>query len=499
MNLKELFSKKRDASDVGLTNIRVTSNKETLRTPHHTMRQVLDMLEDRPSVSSGLSQVILFVLNEITFESSDPKTSKFMTEWFKQRQFLRKEMRNDLMLNYGVGTSYLEPVYTENGDLDAFFHVPDPSIIYKNLKCEDPDEDYWIMEVPSEVRKINGKTPSYHEVSYVKGDSFQHKRVWGITYPKEKYIQRKYGLSRTSHYGWGELCSAVNNEEVLKEITKNWSLMAKYRSLGKKIISFSNQDGSSVTSEEIDDIREDFRRLGEEESLIINKEFEASDLNFVGNDNDMMQVSSELKKENAASLVPTYMTAFANDANRATASEAKVPFRLKLESLQDKHEKFYTDLICKPLVEKHSFLANDVSISFGTPKLHSMRDLAQTISSAYRDDVATLNEYRKAIGLTAVEGGNVWKKDLDSSQDGAGLGFGSTQNKDVDFDFSEIDDDVEKEFKEALQNAKTFCFEEAHSQTEQVIKSIETKTSRDLKESKKEQAVNEIVKGYFNE
>ena len=300
MKLREMFEGQRSASDMGLESIRIAQDEENLRTPHWTMKQVLDMLEDRPSVMSGLRQIMLFTFSDIRFTSSDQKSAEFANQWLDQRGFLKDEMMNDGLLHYGVGTSYIEPIYKDvaGGDgkvLDAFFHVPDPSMIYRNLDADEGDEDYWIMEVPYRVREFDGREPDKHYISYIRGDRLWQDWIWGIGYPKEKFIQRQHGWSRTPHYGWGVLCSAVDNEEVIQEIVKNWSLMAKYRSIGKKIISFLDSDGESVTPEELQNVKEDFANLGEEESMITNKQFEAEDLNFT-QDNNMQQEIDWLRK-----------------------------------------------------------------------------------------------------------------------------------------------------------------------------------------------------------
>ena len=479
MKLREMFEGQRSASDMGLESIRIAQDEENLRTPHWTMKQVLDMLEDRPSVMSGLRQIMLFTFSDIRFTSSDQKSAEFANQWLDQRGFLKDEMMNDGLLHYGVGTSYIEPIYKDvaGGDgkvLDAFFHVPDPSMIYRNLDADEGDEDYWIMEVPYRVREFDGREPDKHYISYIRGDRLWQDWIWGIGYPKEKFIQRQHGWSRTPHYGWGVLCSAVDNEEVIQEIVKNWSLMAKYRSIGKKIISFLDSDGESVTPEELQNVKEDFANLGEEESMITNKQFEAEDLNFT-QDNNMQQEIDWLRKENMSTLVPNYMTAFASEATRATAKEAKVPFSLKLKSLQKENENFYTDLICGSLKQEYDFLADDLSMEFGKPELYSKKDLANLMQRAFSNNVATMNEYRESIGLEPVKGGDKWQKDL---QDGDGGGIMASFEK-----YKEAKHDVEltENMEEKLMDSnfsKSSAYQESYQTSKSEIKE-DAKISKD--------------------
>ncbi len=415
MNLREFFYGQRTASNLGTARFRLTLDKENVKTPNYVMSKALDILETRPSMISGLKQHVRFLVNDIGFTSQDQDSVKFMTEWYDMRKNLHEDIFNLAFLGIGIGTAYFEPTWNKmaNGDkvLDNVFNVPDPSIIYRNLNAASDDE-YWLMEVPMEVRVIDGKTPQFIPVYYIKGAVYWRRMVWCVKYPKEKFIQFKFGWSRVGFYGWGLLSSAVDNEDVSEEILKNWALQAKYKALGKKIIGFYNPNSEPVSPQELDDIKKEFSTLEEEDSLLTNKKIDQTDLSFVGQTDVMEQQMNFLRRDSGSALVPNYMTAFSQDSSMATAAESKIPFGLELHGEQEQLIKFLNSAILDPLKEAYPFLADDLSFTLGRPDLYSREQSFTTVSTLYNYNAATLNELRLSAGLEPVENGDKWMSDI---------------------------------------------------------------------------------------
>ena len=172
MKLKELLKGKQPLSKLGTNKFRLTLDKEAVKTPHVMIDRVLLMLENRPSVMNGLRQHVRFLLNNISFTSEDEKSQTFAREWLENRPQMKQELFKFTQLLIACGTSYLEPQMAQyvggKKRLNTYHAFPDPSIVYKNLSTTS-DEDYWIVEVPMEVRSYEGHTPRQYPVYYMRG------------------------------------------------------------------------------------------------------------------------------------------------------------------------------------------------------------------------------------------------------------------------------------------------------------------------------------------
>ena len=239
------------AAKLGMSRFRWSLDKEETLTPNIKISKVLEMLETRPNILSGVEQIVTFILNDIGFTSTDEKSMEYMQRWYELRPKLEVHITNFALLLFATGTSYLQNDYykkvTGERILDNLYHIPDPSIIYRNLADPNNEEEYWLMEVPIEVREYDGLTPRQRAIQYIQGSVFYNKMIWTIAYPKQKYSQATYGWSRDGYYGGGLLTCAIDNENIVREIIKNWALQAKFRSLGKKIISFYNSSEDAVS------------------------------------------------------------------------------------------------------------------------------------------------------------------------------------------------------------------------------------------------------------
>lgn len=415
MKLREFFTPGRTVSRLGSTTFRPNLMKEVLLTPHERMSRVLDMLETRPGVVSGLKKYINYVISTVKFKSTDAKSVEFMTEWLAQRETsessIKTEIYNFAYLLAASGNSYLEITYTKDGIIDNFFHLPDPSVIYYNLDEKDgklDDDKYWLMEVPIDVRSFRGMTPTYYNIYYIRGSTIARKRVYAIPLSKNKIVHNKIGWTRDGYYGQGFLSSAIDNDDILREILKNWALISKYMALGKKLIGVYNENGEPVDPTELDDIEMKFRTLEEEESMFINKKFQADSLSFVGENDAMSTQVDWLVKDTGSGLVPNYLTAFSQDNALATAEETKNPFMLDLLNFQDTIQRFFNELLLSSLRKKYSFLADDLSIELGEPDIYSRTEKFAIMAQLYNMRAATFNELREAAGKDAVEGGDKW-------------------------------------------------------------------------------------------
>jgi len=465
MKLKEVFGNNfMGAANLGASRFRMSNDKEKVMSPHTVMGEVYNILETRPAMRSGLSDIIRFLLNDIGVTSQDKKSAEFLREWLDKRPKLETEFYNFTFSLLGVGTAYTQAIFKNrhNGEriLDNIRAVPNSAIIYYNFDAKNEKaDDYWLMEVPIEVQEYDGKKPEYRPVWYIKGSRFYSKYIWCIPYPKSAYQRCVFGHSMNlPHYGWGLLSTSVDNEDTQREIIKNWALQAKYRALGKKIIGFYNTSDESVSLQELEDIKAEFQSLEEEDSIIVNKRFDQVDLSFNGQDSGMEQQIEWLRKDSGSALTPNYMGAFSQDSSMATAAEAKIPFGIKLKSIQPLLIDYFNEIIIEPLRKAYPFLAEDCTFTLGTPELYSRDEVFNMMIQLYNMRACTFNELRVGAGLEPVEGGDKWGTEppLDNT---------TTKIDDIKKDVSPSNSELkefrqEKKFKEALKEIAPIVDEE---------------------------------------
>ena len=418
VTIKEFFSKQRVASNLGSNVYSPNLMKEDILTPHKRMSRVLDILENRPGAINALKKFINYVVGNMTFKSADEKTSTFLNSWLDQRPNIKETVFEFAYLLAGCGSSYIEPTFNEmeNGDtiLDNFFTQPDPSLIWYNFNAinKGNDDEYWLLEVPIEIRFFKGMKPQWKPVYYLNGGYIAKQRIHCIALHKDKLVHKKIGWSRDGYYGQGFLSSAVDDNDIISEILKNWALVAKYKALGKKIIGVYNQNGDPVDMGELDDIENKFSNMSEEDSIFINKKFQSEALSFVGENDDMATTMDFLQRDMGSSIIPNYLSPFSQDNALATASESKSPFMLELLSFQNTLVKFFNELIIDNLKKQYKFISDDATIDFGRPDIYSKDEKFQMMSQLYNNVSCTMNELRESAGLLPVENGDVWPSEV---------------------------------------------------------------------------------------
>lgn len=422
MNFKELFNQTNTfggAARMGSAKFKLNNSKDAVVTPHYMMRKVKDMLKTSPSLRSGMDQIVNFLFQNVHFESSDEASAEFSNSWIARRKYIIREMKKETLIRLSMGTGYVQELtstsYNGQEIFDGIKHVPDSSIIYLNMNAKSDDE-YWLVEVPTTVKSYDGKKPSYRPVHYIQNDMIWSENIYCIAYPKDFYIQHTHGWSETPFYGWGLLSTAMENEDVANEILKNWSLIAKYRAMGKKLISVKNVDGSPADPGEIDSLRDEFLVAEEEDSIITNKEISSQELAFTGQDNLMNQELDFLRRDSGSTTVPNFMTAFSQDSSMATAREAKIPFSLTLEEFLEENKDIYNDIITRRLKESFDWLADDLTLEFGMPDLYARDEKFNIASMLYNMRAATFNELRMAAGYNPVENGDTWGEKPEQSE-----------------------------------------------------------------------------------
>jgi hypothetical protein len=382
------------------------------RTPHWEMQKIIEILETRPHVLAAVEQIVRFVIgDEIIVESSDEKSKEIVEKWIDSVPRCRTKIFNLALLGIAAGNSYLEPLYkrtlAKNGKVFSDFDiVPDPSRVYKNINPSmKVDLDYWVYEIPMSIRSTESQKAMMYKVNYIRGGILFEKAVWGLGYPKGHFSHLKMGWSRDGLYGRGFLASAIDDNDVIKEIIKNIAMIARYRALNTKFITPASDDVELI-EDDIEAIEQRLLNKRDEEHVVFNNNLKIESL---ANTNEYDTMSGELdflRKDVNSGLVPNYVTPWDNDTNRATAGETKIPFSLKLTSYKEDIVEFLEHAIVDRIRQDNPTLAPNTKITFNDINMESYDTRVNIGQALYSSGVISFNEMRKMAGLQPVPGGD---------------------------------------------------------------------------------------------
>lgn len=413
VTFKELFTPKQFVTRLGALRFgKGLFDTETSRTPHEEMDKAITAYLTRPQVNSGIDQIALFLIgNDVGITSADPRTKDFLTKWLQQRPDHKKNLHTFAISALVTGNAYFEFTFRTMTDgsyvLDAFFPITDSARVYRNLVSDD-SEDWWIYEVPTELKtypfsdlagELVQMRPKFWFINYVLASSTVFRRsVYGIPIHKEKIRHFKWGWSRDMIYGRSFLASVIDDTEIVNEIVKNWSIISRYRALNAKIISIGDEV-NPASPEDINILRQDLEQRRDSEHIVINKPHKIDTLSNVGEYDDMSEPVDWLRRDITSGLVPNYLTPWNADVNRATSEEVRVVFEYRLKALRDDIINFLNQEIIGELRKRYPFIAQDASFVFGDIEFETKSEKMNMGFSLYDRGVIDVNELRALAGL----------------------------------------------------------------------------------------------------
>jgi len=428
VSLREMFTAQRTVTRLGAISFPTNIFRDEKRTPHYEMHRSLELFEMRPMINSAVKQLARFIIGgTISAKSADQRSHDFLNAWIKQRENLQNEVSNMCVSALCTNNVFAERSWKEMVNhqwvLDNVFNINDVSRVYYNLDAQSKEnqtaeermDSYWLYEVPIEIRQapfggVNLR-PKFWKVNYVYASYLYAKMIWAVGIHQSKIDHCKFGWSRDGIYGRGFLASCIDDGEILTEILKNFATIARYRAIGRKIISIGDVENVAGT-EDILKIRDDLNSLPENEHLIINKPFKSEPLSYT-NENDPMQNQVDfLRKDISSGLVPNYLTPWNSEVNRATAMEAKIPFELEINSFRQEMMEFLNRLIIKELRKVYTWLADDATFTCGVIDFETKDEKVRYGNTLFTANIITLNEFRKLVGYETVESGDKFLKDL---------------------------------------------------------------------------------------
>jgi len=421
MNLKEFVNlKKIPISQLGGTKFNTNITGEEVMNPHKEMNRCLTIYLTRPFVNSGIRQIIKFKKGRnLRFKSENRAVEDFANKWLNNRRWLKNQINNYITLREVCGNSYLEAVYEGNKKLfNGFVTFPDPSRIFINTEFKDINVDYWIVEVPLGIKQINGLSPKYFKINYIFGSALWQNTVYGIPYGKKKFDVDKVGMSINGLYGRSYMASIIDDEEAMKQIIKNISIIAKYRAMNNKIIYPAGEE-EVLVEDDRDQIVDDLLMMKDGEHLVWNKKVQIDSLNNQGEYDTMNQETDFLRRDMQSGLTPNFVTPWNADVNRSTAAEAKIPFEMEIEDDREEIMNFLSDFFIKGLKMSYPQEMKDskgLKLTSDPVRLDGKDELMQWGRDFYNEGLITFNEARKLARFDTVKGGDMYNWQIQAEE-----------------------------------------------------------------------------------
>lgn len=359
---------------------------KAFRTPHNEFRECEKIYRWHPSIVAGVELFTDSILgDELSVETDDPEGKHFFENHVipKLKPALRQAIETML---YG-GNGYIEIARSPRGEPLKFNAIARHERVYIDYDGRYNPTKY-VLQIPH-ANKEN--FPSHH-VNYLAG----RREIHGVDFEPNNIIHLKSGVSSIPIYGRSGLASAIDTGKILRELERDMAVIARYKSVGKKIITMKNPDGTTISDQEKKKAQEAIKNAQDFENITINKDAEIKDLEYGGEFHDMQPALDYLGRKLTRVLVPGFY--MHGDVTRyAIAKEQKASFDMRVGAKRD-IIRSDVDSIFKEIAEFRGY-DTDVTVSFGEYSVPTRDDLRDDWKAGYM----TLNEIREAIGLEPDE------------------------------------------------------------------------------------------------
>jgi len=304
---------------------------------------------------------------------------------------------------------------TPRGDgefISTFRNINDTSRLFKNFDEFGRKYDakkYCYFEVTS-TSGIPGA--EWFQYSYLGYRNIGIKRIFGVPIPKKNIVLGQLGWSRMPIYGRGIIAPGLEDGTILRQIKQAYAVIAKYKAIPRKIIRLGGE-GDAVNAEELEEFKTQIEGTQKGENVAVNKDFKIEDLSYAGQDVNLDPALQHVWRSTISGLTPAYLIGFALDANRATSSEIKVPFWLRVLEFRKTFTSILNKNVLSTYFKAYPWLSRDATFKFGDVSIDSTDVIIEQHAQAWLNDAITLNEYRKSMGKPIAEDGDKYKYQID--------------------------------------------------------------------------------------
>jgi hypothetical protein len=340
------FDKNHNVNKIGVFSMPSDPDSGLILTPHTLMLVAYMILESHPEIFSSYVQYVNFFMGRGLRSKIDKVDEKIR----EIKLNLNLEVRKAIYSYNGCGNVYTQMIPVENR-LDigkptmtgqsnkikykGFSVIRDSSRVFYNMDAT-TDEDFWLYSIHYTAgQNLQGMKPQFNWIKYaIQQVSNIMRFEYTVKLHKEELLHLRNPYGRNDYYGFSTLMASFGYARSLKEIIDNIFRIAKFKAIGRKIVSMggTKEDEVMVTDKEMEEIEDKF--LAEQKDIMfINKPLNINTLNYEGEYNSMMEEVAYVRKSIMGSI-PTSLTAFASEdfSNRSLSDNSMMGFFLGLEN-----------------------------------------------------------------------------------------------------------------------------------------------------------------------
>jgi len=356
--VQEIEARTKDLNTIGIRSMQIDEDVEMELTPHNLMFFAYAILENFTEMRASYEDYTNFLVGRGVKSNNEE-----VQEYLDNNNYLQDEFSKSVWNYLVVGNTYVQKFYNDNLGLTdnsrkklRFVQtLNDSSRVYYNLDATS-EEDYWlyVIHYTQGVKFLTMKVPNtnttykfragFYWVKYALSQMWQGSYEYCMPLAKDELVHLKNEYTRNAYYGFSNLMASWNYSKAQKEIISNIFRIAKYRAIGKKLVSVG--DGTQpVTNKELERIESQFYS-DEKQIMFVNKPIKIDSLTYEGEYNSMRDELDYIRKAMMSGSVPATLTSFSSDlANRSLSDNSMKAFFIKLEKDRNRLLRFWNDII----------------------------------------------------------------------------------------------------------------------------------------------------------
>lgn len=354
------FDKNHNVNKIGVFSIPADPDSGLVLTPHTLMHVAYLILEMHPEIFSSYCQYVNFFMGRGLRSKIDSVDRKIQ----EIKLALNLEVRKAIYSYNGCGNVFAQMIPSENrteigkptmtgkaqSKFKGFSIIRDSSRVFYNMDARE-DADYWLYSIHYTAgQNLQGMNPQFNWIKYaIQQVSNIMRFEYTVKLHKEEVMHLRNPYGRNDYYGFSTLMASFGYARSLKEIIDNIFRIAKFKALGRKIVSMGGvkEDEVLVTDKEMKEIEQKF--LSEQKDIMfINKPLNINNLSYDGQYDSMMEEVGYVRKSIMGSI-PTSLTAFASEdfSNRSLSDNSMMGFFLGLENDRELILNYFNNILGK--------------------------------------------------------------------------------------------------------------------------------------------------------
>lgn len=356
--LQQEFGDTHNLNKVGVFSMNVDPDTGMVLTPNTLMHIAYMILEGHPEIFSSYIQYINFFMGKGIRSKVKDVDDKIMAIKLK----LNLEVRKAVYSYNGCGNVYCQfikndivgdvnkPTFTgkQSRKFRGFSIIRDSSRVFYNMDAT-TDDNFWLYAIHYTAgQNLQGMTPTFNWIKYaIQQVSNIMRFEYTVKLHRDEIYHLRNPYGRNDYYGFSTLMASYGYSRSLKEIIDNIFRIAKYKAIGRKIVSLggTKTDEVMVTDPEMVEIERKFMSQ-QKDILFINKPLDIKDLTYEGQYNSMMDEVDYVRKSIMGSI-PTSLTAFAGEDfnNRSLSDNSMMGFFLGLENDRELILNYFNEIL----------------------------------------------------------------------------------------------------------------------------------------------------------